>query len=418
MQPAPLDVAVIGAGVVGASTALGLARAGHRVRLFDPRGLCGGTSYGNAGGVHIGAILPMASPTIVLDALRMLADPVGPLMLDWRYLPRALPWLARFVLQGTPARVRAAAAATATINHHAVAAWRGIAALAGASAHLHEVGWLKVYDREEDFRAGATERALMQEHGFRYELLDAKALHDMEPALGPTLLRGMWQPDSLFVDNPGRAVRAIGEAAIAAGAVFHTLPVTHIDARPERCVLRAGTAEHAVERVVLAAGAWSGPLARSVGARVPLDTERGYHVMLPTPARNLTRPVLFPRRRFVLCPMQEGLRITACVEIAGLQRGPDYRRIEKLLPFAATLLPGMDTRIQDRWLGYRPSLPDARPVIDIAGHGRVVLAFGHGHLGLTQGPATALAAQALVEGREPPFSLHPYRADRFRGLLS
>jgi D-amino-acid dehydrogenase len=406
-------VVVIGAGAVGASSALALVAAGHRVTLLDPRGPCGGTSYGNAGGIHIGAIQPFASPGVLWSALKMLADPQGPLLIDWRYLPRMLPWFARFLMNANARQMAKNAADTAAINHTAVTAWRHAAAMAGVSDHLHEVGWLKVYDREQDFLSAATERQLMQDNGFPFEVLDAAALHDLEPALGPSLTHGMLQPGSLFVDNPGRVVRALAEAAIAHGAEFRKEEVRSVRLTDSGCVLQTSSGEVHAQKVVLAAGAWSRTLAAQVGYKVPLDTERGYHVMLPSPARNLRRPVLYGRRRFVMCPMEEGLRVTACVEFAGLERGPDYRRIEKLLPFAATLLPGLDTRIQSRWLGFRPSLPDGIPVIDSVADGRVVFAFGHGHLGLTQGPATAAAVLALVQGRPAPFPLDSYRADRF-----
>ena len=406
-------IVVIGAGAVGASSALALASAGHPVLLLDPRGPCGGTSFGNAGGIHIGAIQPFASPGVLWSALKMLADPQGPLLVDWRYLPRSLPWFARFLMHANARQMAAGAAATAAINHTAISAWRVAAAAAGVSDHLHEVGWLKVYDREQDFEAAATERALMRDNGFPFEVLDRAELHELEPALGPTLTHGMLQPGSLFVDNPGRVVRAIADAAIARGARFRQDEVRSIRLDAEGCLVHTSSGDIQAAKVVVAAGAWSRPLAAQVGYRIPLDTERGYHVMLPTPARSVRRPVLYSRRRFVLCPMEEGLRVTACVEFAGLERGPDYRRIEQLLPFAATLLPGLDQTIQSRWLGFRPSLPDGVPVIDSVADGRVVLAFGHGHLGLTQGPATAAAVLALVQGTPSPFALEPYRANRF-----
>jgi D-amino-acid dehydrogenase len=413
MTQQSLHIVVIGAGVVGASSALRLAQAGHRVELLDPRGICGGTSYGNAGGVHIGAIQPFGVPGVLWSALKMLSDPQGPLLVDWRYLPRSLPWFARFLANSSTHQMAAGAAATAAINHTAVAAWRDAAARARVSDRLQDVGWLKVYDREQDFVHAGTERQLMQDNGFPFEVLDAAALHELEPALGAGLRYGMLQPGSLFIDNPGRVVRAIAEAAINAGASFHREEVRHIRPAHAACILTTNLREITADRIVVASGAWSKSLAAQLGLRVPLETERGYHVMLPTPARSVSRPIMYSRRRFVLCPMQEGMRVTACVEFAGLERGPDYRRIEQLLPFTSTVLPGLDTTIQSRWLGYRPSLPDGIPVIDTAAEGRVVLAFGHGHLGLTQGPATALAVQALIEGSQPPFPLEPYSARRF-----
>jgi len=167
--------------------------------------------------------------------------------------------------------------------------------------------------------------------------------------------------------------------------------------------------------VVIAAGAWSKELARQVGDRVPLDTERGYHLNLdPGEAGELRRPVVFPERGFVLAPMQDGIRLTSGVELAGLHAAPDFSRIHRLLPAAREALPGLSDRVSRQWMGYRPSTPDSLPVIGVSPHSRSVFyAFGHQHLGLTLSAITGRLVAAAVAGRSPAFDLTPYRADRF-----
>ncbi len=406
---------MIGAGIVGVSTALFLQRDGHAVTLIDRQGPAAGASYGNAGGVVSADCAPRGMPGVLRRLPRMLMDPTGPLVLRWRYLPRIAPWLLRLVLASRPARVAAIADALAALNGGVEAAWRSLASQAGIGDLLRPAGWLEVYETDAAFAATGPERRLMAERGMPFEVLNADELRQLEPALAPVFKHALHMHHCLFVANPGRAVARLAAEFRDRGGRLVIAEVTGFELaeRPYRVLAEAGPVTDA-DVVVLAAGAWSRGLARQLGAAVPLDTERGYHLMLPPMERGLGRPTYHGERSFVLSPMEEGTRLTCQVEFAGLDAPPDYRRARRLLAAAARMLPGLETEEKSAWLGFRPSLPDSLPVIGpVAGLADVYLGFGHGHLGLTQGPATGRILADLVAGRDPGIDPAAYRAGRW-----
>lgn len=409
----PRRVTVIGAGIVGISAALYLQRDGHRVTVIDPREPGTGASFGNAGGLVFTSCAQLAMPGLLRKVPGMLSDPLGPVTLRWRYLPRIAPWLVRLALASRPARAEAISRALTALNGRAAEPWRDLARQSGADSLLREVGWLKVYETDEALAATAFERELMTRRGRRFELLNADELRQLEPGLAPIFRHGFFQPDAAFCADPAAATARLAADFLARGGEIVRDEVTGfaLSGRPRRVVTLDGG--HETEAIVLAAGARSRGLARQLGAKVRLDTERGYHLMLPAADPGLRRPVVNGEEHFVLCPMETGVRLTSQVEFAGLDAPPDYRRIRALLPRAKRMLPGLVAEERSAWLGLRPSLPDSLPVIGpSARHDDVVFAFGHGHLGLTQGPVTGRIVADLLAGRDPGLDLAPYRPGR------
>jgi D-amino-acid dehydrogenase len=405
---------VIGAGIVGVSAALFLQRDGHRVTLIDREGPAAGTSFGNSGGVVTTSCAPLALPGMLRRVPRMLLDPLGPLVVRWRYLPWIAPWLLRLVQASHPARVEQIADALAALNRQVEAPWRALVRQAGVAELLHPAGWLKVYETDAGFAATQAERDLMTRRGLNFDVLDADALRQLEPGLAPIFKHGFHQFEGLFVANPGRVVQALAEDFVNRGGHLRIDEVTgfRLEPRPYR-LMTAGGGTIDADAVVLAAGAWSRGLAKQLGARVPLDTERGYHLMLPPAEPGLSRPSIHGEQGFALSPMDEGIRLCSQVEFAGLNAPPDFRRVRGLLPAAKRMLPGLATEERSAWLGFRPSLPDSLPVIGPSPrYADAYLAFGHGHLGMTQGPLTGRVVADLVAGRDPGFDLSPYRAHR------
>ena len=409
------DIVVIGAGVVGAATALALRRDGHDVLLLDREGPAAGASAGNAGAIVSESCAPTAMPGVWKEALRNIGDPLSPLTIRAAYLPRALPWLLQFLAASRPSRVDAIATALHALSKHAVSAWRELTSGSQLERFLHDGGWLKVYETERGFDRTAGARELMESLGVRHEILSTDDLRDLEPALAPIFVRGIFQRDSLRCDDPAGLVRATVERAVADGAAFRVAAVSRIEPQGEHVRVHCSGETLDARRVVVAAGAWSRALAAQAGHRVPLDTERGYHAMLPEGTESLlSRPVMNGERSFVLTPMAGGLRMTSQVEFAGLDAPPNYARVRHLLPEAKRMLPDLDARETSVWMGCRPSLPDSLPVIGPAERApNVLFAFGHQHLGLTLAAVTAQAIAALAAGREPPVDLAPYRAGRF-----
>jgi D-amino-acid dehydrogenase len=410
----PKSVAVIGAGIVGVSTALFLQRDGHAVTLIDREGPASGASFGNAGGVVSAACAPLGMPSLLRRVPRMLMDPMGPLALRWRYLPRITPWLVRLLWASRPSRVERIADAKAALNGGAEAAWRALAEQAGIGELLRPVGWLEVYETDAGLASTAAERGLMARRGLDFEVLNADELRQLEPSLAPIFKHGFFMPGCSFVTNPGRAVERLAENFVERGGRLVIAQVTGfgLAGRPYRVLAESGEAVD-TDVIVLTAGAWSRGLARHLGASVPLDTERGYHLMLPPAEPGLRRPVVHGERSFVLCPMEEGTRLTCQSELAGLEAPPDLRRARSLLASAKRMLPSLELEEMSNWLGFRPSMPDSLPVIGpIAGLPDVYLGFGHGHYGMTQGPVTGKILADVIAGRDPGIDLAPYRADR------
>jgi glycine/D-amino acid oxidase-like deaminating enzyme len=407
---------VVGAGVVGVATALALRRDGWAVTLIDPHPPGeAGASFGNAGLIATHIVRPLAMPGIARQVPRMLLDPTGPLKVRWHYLPRLAPWLWRFVRAARPEVVERLTAALASMLEPSFDAWRALLEEAGASDLLRQDGNVMVYRTEDALAAAAWERHLLVRHGVRLEVVGDNALRELLPPLDRAYRHGVHFPDSGHVRDPLRVTQAVallferhgGRIVRARAEGFRTNSGSVQAVRTDR-------GEEAGDLFVVTAGIWSRALCRRLGVRLPLDTERGYHVMLPTPGVELPRPMILGDLKFAVTPMAGGLRMAGTIEFGGIEAPPDPRRHRMMLDRAPSFLPGVDTSGASSWMGFRPSFPDSLPVIDRApGWDNAYLAFGHGHLGLTAGAVTGQAVADLAAGRTPPFDLAPFAATRF-----
>ena len=410
-----MRIAVIGAGIVGVSCALHLQRDGHDVTLIDPRAPGTATSFGNAGAIVTGAVVPLSTQGLWRDMPRILFDRDSAVRLRWRYLLRLTPWLIRFLLAGRPARVGAIADALQPLVSRAYDAHREMITWSAADGLVRPVGWLKVYETEAAFAATRDDRELMLARGVRLEILGPDDIRQLEPSLARRYVKGLFEPGCGFVASPYKLVQAHAAQFQSLGGSIAQERVRGVQPMDGGVRLDCELGFRDFVAVVVAAGAWSKELARQVGDRVMLDTERGYHLNLePGEAGELRRPVVFAERGFVLAPMLDGIRLTSGVELAGLHAPPDFSRIRRLVPAAREALPGLTGSVTREWLGYRPTTPDSLPVIGRSPHcDAVFYAFGHQHLGLTLGPLTGRLVAALVAGRQPGLDLAPYRAERF-----
>lgn len=414
----PRSIAVVGAGIVGAATALALAAEGHVVTVIDRGEVGAGTSFGNAGGIVEGAVTPTATPDVLRSIPAYIFDRNGAAVLRPAYALQALPWLLRFIAAGRPASVASIATALHPLVANAMHAHRTLAGLSNALDFIQTVGWLKVYGSEAGFSSTALERELMTRHGVNFAVLNAGEVADLEPKLNRDAYTcGIFQPNSGFVSYPMGLAQAYFEGALRRGAQYVQENVQEIRRGNDGGIsVRTDQTARCFDSVVIATGAWSKQFARQLGDGVSLDTERGYHLSLGlTGAHLLTRPVGFPERDCVLSPMHDGVSVVSGDELAGLDAAPDYRRIRALLPFVHSVLPGTRLQtVQREWMGHRPSTPDSLPVIGRSpGCDHVFYAFGHGHLGLTLSAITGQLIAGMASGRADPFDLTPYRIDRF-----
>ncbi len=410
------DVTVIGGGIVGMSCALFLRRDGHNVTVIDPQVAERAASFGNAGLISSSCVTPLGVPGLWRQVPGMLLNRSGPLRINWSYLPQITPWLLRFLAASSRRRVEASAHAMAALSADIMTAHDELAAEAGADDLLRRNGSIKLFRSEAEFAGSALDRELMDHHGVRYEVLDGPGIERMEPNLSGRYGFGIYRPDCVTTVNPGKLVKAYTARFRACGGTVLESEVVRIEdsgSGGRQVVTKSGT--HSFDVLVLAAGAWSKPLAQQLGVRLPLDTERGYHLnMKVEPARGPSRLLFLMDLGLVLVPTDEGLRLTSGVEFGGLAAAPNYRRIYRMRDAVGAAFPHLKGEVDRQWMGFRPSFPDSMPVIGpVPGKPWAVLAFGHGHLGLTFGPTTGRLVSDLVAGRNPPIDLTPFRPNRF-----
>ena len=407
---------VIGGGIVGISCALFLQRDGWAVTVIDPvePGAPDQTSYGNAGAISSSSVMPTALPGVIKQVPKMLLDPTGPLAIQWRYLPRLVPFLLSFLRYSSRENVEASGRAIAAMIHRVSDAYGILLEETGTREMVVPNGSLKVYKSDQSFAASAFERDLLEKNGCRFEVLNEDELRQLEPALQPIFKHAIFMPDSSTAVNPGRMVARFAENFVARGGAIvraEAHDVLFEDGRPRVVVTTAG--DHEGDAIVLAAGAWSRDLSNKLGARVLLEAERGYHIMLPKPPIMPNRFITFMDRKFATLPHEDGLRVTSGVEYAKVDAPPDFRRIRSMLPYAQESIRNLVAPEQSIWLGRRPTLPNSVPVISRSPkHDNVLFAFGHSHLGLTMGPATGQIIADLAAGRDPGIDLTPYRPVR------
>jgi D-amino-acid dehydrogenase len=408
-------ILIAGAGFVGLSTALYLQREGARVTLLDPNGPGEGASKGNAAVLAVDSVLPVAMPGVLKDVPGMLMDPLGPLAIRWSYLPRIAPWLMRFLAASRRGRVEEIAAGLRPLLASAIEAYLPLADEAGAREMIRRTGWLSLYETDESFRKAQWGLELQRRLGVRMEVLRPEEIRQAEPTLAPIYRHGVVHPDNAYVLDPWRLAQRLAEAVTRRGGRIERRALLGFTFREGRPVAgRTAEGEMPFEAVVIAAGAWSRPLARALGRDVPLDTERGYHVTLPSPGVMPRRPLYSGDHSFAVTPLEIGLRFAGTVELGGLDAPPNYARADKLLIHGRRMFPGLESQGASRWMGFRPSMPDSLPVIgQVPGLPNAVLAFGHGHLGLTLGAITGKLAAALALGRPPALDMAPYRPERF-----
>ena len=405
------DVAVIGTGIVGLSCAWHLRQRGFSVLMIDPKGPAGETSFGNAGSISVGNLMPQSTPGIVAKGLRMLLDADAPLKLDWPALPGYARWLFDFARAGRRAAVLPAVDALHAINHASRAAWLELADAINAMDLVDASGYLHVYGKQGTFEAGAWERALMSERGVAFEVLDAKALRELEPDLGPGFERAVFQTEALAMRDPGGFCQRLHAALTADGVDDLRAGVRALQRRGDAWILDTSAGPVAAAEVVVAAGAWAPRLLEPLGIRVPVVPARGYHLMFAPQPRVARRPTLWAERYMVMTPMKAGVRVTSIKELTALDRAPRFGLIRRLEPAARALYPALAGERSREWAGFRPCTPDSLPIIDRVDG--LHLALGHGHLGLTQGPVTGAMIAAQVANAAPSVLLAPFALSRF-----
>ncbi|MGD0431954.1 MAG: FAD-binding oxidoreductase [Acetobacteraceae bacterium] len=415
-------VVVIGAGIVGAACAVELLRDGNRVTIIEP-GEPGGeqaASYGNGTLLNPSSVIPMSTPGIWKKVPGYLRDPLGPLAIRWSYLPRLFPWLRRFVTAGaTPEKLSTIARALQPLLADAPERHRALADEAGVGELITRQGVLFVYPDRAAFEVEELSWRVRRQNGTRWLELDEDELRQHEPAISRRYKFALLVEENGQCRDPGAYVAALIRHAVDSGAALRKARATgfRIENRRLRAVV-TDTGEVVADKAVIAAGAYSKQLAVAAGDRVPLETERGYHVVISDPGVEPRYPVMPSDGKMAFAMTPAGLRIGGQVELAGLEAAPNWKRADVLLRFARQVYPDLPADLPPEriklWMGHRPSTPDGLPCLGLAsGCGDIVHAFGHGHVGLTAGATTGKIVADIIASRPPSVNLAPYAARRF-----
>jgi D-amino-acid dehydrogenase len=419
MSPNKKTVAVIGAGMVGVATASFLQRAGHDVFIVEPGNPGEGTSFGNAGCLNASSVVPMSMPGTIWNVPRWLSDPMGPLVIRWSYLPALAPWLIRFIRAGTPDKVRHQARALRSLLEPSIATLTPLIRDAGAEDLVRRLGHLFVYRSEQSFHKESPAWTLRRDNGTTWDELNADELRQLDPNLSRDYVKGVLVAENGHTVNPHRLVNALADAFRRSGGRIERQRAVGFELDGTRLKgIRTDAGVRPADAAVVAAGIWSRPLAAALGNHIPLETERGYHLMIRDPEVSPRIPTADADGKFVATPMELGLRIAGTVELAGLDAPPDWQRARVLLKHVRRMFPALKEAYPEgrltTWMGHRPSVPDSLPVI---GRSRrtpdVIYAFGHGHVGMAAGPVTGKVAAELVSGVATSVDVAPFRPERF-----
>ena len=409
-------VAVIGAGIIGSTSAAYLIRQGYDVTLFDDQGIGESTSSGNAGAFAYVDIYPLPQPSMLLKAPKWFFDPLGPLSIPLAYMPKIIPWLSGFLLACRPAQVKKGIETMKSLmalsRTQASAFWNDW----DLNDYIVKYGSLNLYESVKAFDKDKHKWLDAEKQGFKIEFLRGAQIQQLEPAIDSRFCRAVRVFDWPLVNDPKVYTKAVGNRVINAGGKLIEQKIVQIgvDADKVNLVDERGQ-NRQFDKAVIAMGSWSSSLTTQLGDKLPLDAERGYNTTIPDSNIHLEHMLLFPEYGFVASPLACGLRIGGANELAGTDYPPNFKRAEHLLNKARQFLPGLNTEGGTQWMGRRPSLADTQPLIDYSSaSNKVVYAFGHGHYGLTQSAATGKLVSELIDNKPLSIDIDGIKLKRFK----
>lgn len=410
------DVAIIGGGIIGYSIALSLQKSGKTVFIIDRNDKNSNASRKNAGAFAFADLIPLATPEVLLSAPKWLLDPTGPLYVHPGYIFSVFPWMMRFWQASWHHRFTQSLIAQASLMALSRDALERQVNELNAEFLLHRRGQLRLYQHTEHFHKSAKFWSACREYNVPFELLDSpEKIAEVQSGLDDRFVHAGYTPNWINVSDPNSWMQHIEKSFVARGGIQIKSNVDGISPKQTNVVIKMDGRELNALFCVVAAGAWSKKLASGIGDRIPLDTERGYNITLQVANFELDTHLTFAEHGFVISNVNSGIRVGGAVEFAGLNKAPNFHRADALLKKAENFMPILRTAtIENKWMGFRPSLPDSLPVIDHSSISRRVLyAFGHGHLGLTQAAGTAEIVTDLIIGQSPKINVSAFSAKRF-----
>ena len=407
-----VKIGIIGAGIQGVCNALFLQKKGFDVTLFDRDEPGNAASYGNAGHFSPYASVPLNRPDIVTDVPSMLLNSRGPLALKWNYVYKMLPWFFSFLKNCSKNKMMHTAKYMHQILDLALPAFDELLGEVNVDGLIENNGILYVWN-EQNLKSRELEIKIRNDLGVKQQVVNKKEIHDLEPNLKPFYHGGVFYDYARHARNPKKILVKLFENFISKGGKFLKLNINDLNFDENKPVIRSETQRFIFDKLVIACGAFSKRLTDKLHEKIPLDTERGYHVHFKDCDRLISRPVVYANRGFGMSPMDQGLRVVGTVEFGGLKNPISKNRIKNLVLNAKDMLDGLPEH-KDEWLGFRPSLPDFLPVIGPSkNYKNVFYSFGHHHLGWTLGAISGKIVSTMIANENTNLNLKPYSSLRF-----
>ena len=407
------SIGIIGAGIQGVSNALFLQKKGFKVTIFD-RDEPGSpvASYGNAGHFSPYACVLMNRPDILTDVPAMLLSSTGPLALKWNYVPKMIPWFLKFIRNCTTKKMMHTAKNMHQILDLALSAYDELFDEIDLEGLVEKKGILYIWN-DQSLKSRELEIRVRNELGVDQQVVSPKEIHDLEPNIKPFYHGGVYYKYGRHARNPKKILLKLFNLFLKKGGKFLKMNVQDINFDKEKPIVQTETQKYIFDKLVITCGAFSKKLTDNLGEKIPLDTERGYHVHFKNCDHLLTRPVIFQNRGFGITPMEQGLRVVGTVEFGGLKNPLSKPRVKNLINNARYMLGNLPEH-EDEWLGFRPTLPDFLPVIGPSkNYKNIFYCFGHHHLGWTLGPISGKIISGMIAKENTNLNLSPYSSTRF-----
>ena len=405
-------IGIIGAGIQGVCNGLFLLKKGYDVTLFDRDEPGNAASYGNAGHFSPYASVPLNRPDVLLDVPAMLMSTRGPLALKWNYMPKMIPWFYNFLKNCTEKKMMHTAKYMHQILDLSLPAYDELFDDIDVNGLIENKGILYVWN-DQNLKSRKLEIKIRDELGVKQKVLNKKEIHDLEPNLKPFYHGGVFYDYARHARDPKKILVKLFENFLSKGGKFLKLNIQDLHFDDDKPVLGSETERFTFDKIVIACGAFSKKLTDKLYEKIPLDTERGYHVHFKGYDHLISRPVVYSNRGFGMSPMDQGLRVVGTVEFGGLNNPLSKNRIKNLILNAQEMLDGLPEH-KDEWLGFRPTLPDFLPVIGQSkNYSNVFYCFGHHHLGWTLGAISGKIISKLVSNENTNLELSPYSSIRF-----
>ena len=407
-------IIVIGAGIVGVSTAIWLQRAGKKVVLLDKGAAGMGASYGNAGLLAGWGIAPITSPGLWRDIPKYMTHRDSPVFLKWAQLPSMLPFLAKFLSNATDRKTRRIVSVLDGLIGDTVDQHKSLTRGTPVESWVHDSKIVFAYNAKSGFDGDAYSWGLKAAAGLVPTVLTGRDVQEAEPMLGNAtgclaILEGFGH-----VTDPGGYVAALAAHFVAMGGQFVQAEVQDFTKQNGRIVqVETSEGPFECEAAVVTSGIWSKDLMVKLGLRVPMVAERGYHVVFQTPSQTPKHPMLMMDAKFGVNAMDMGLRCAGVSELGDHHAGASAAPIKLLRRMAAKVFPDLTYTGTDEWMGFRPSTPDSLPLVGDVGDSGVFVGFGHQHLGLTAGPKTGRMLSQIITGQRPNADIAPFYPLRF-----